>query len=82
MPNGTRKELVQKLSGTKRGLTLATPFHQFLNGVTRILPVMKNCMHLLGDRHFNAPGFRQTDRRCSRKNSFGDHAMHASNDFR
>jgi hypothetical protein len=43
---------------------------------------MKNRINLFGDRHFNAPSFGQADCRCSRKDSFGNHAMHASNDFR
>ncbi len=42
---------------------------------------MKDGIYLLRDRHFNAPGFGQSDCCRGRKDSFGDHAMHARNDF-
>src|ERR1700730_8437101 len=82
MPNGNRNNCGSERSGAKRRFALAATFHQFLDRIAWILAVVENRMHLLGDRHFDSTSPSQADCCCSCKDSFGDHPMHASNDFR
>src|ERR1035437_5121621 len=54
--------------------------HQISYGVLHGFPVLKNRVHLLGNRHFDPGSMGQSDRSVSGEYAFCDHAVHPPDD--
>src|ERR1035437_6362539 len=54
--------------------------HQISYGVLHGSPVLKNRVHLLGNRHFDPGSMGQSDRSFGGEHAFCDHAVHPRDD--
>src|SRR5580698_154625 len=59
---------------------LATSCHQFVDGFSRRLSAIQNCVHLSGDWHLHLAESCQLNSRARGKNTLGHHTVHACND--
>src|SRR5207244_3146251 len=76
---------VSRLLGLTAGevdLALATSCHQVLNGIARRFALAKNGVHLLGYGHFYSMLLRKLHGGISGVDTFGNHAVHASDNLR
>src|SRR5437588_3600185 len=64
------------------GLALAASGHESLYSFTGRFSLVQDGVHLLGDRHLHATGACESDGRRGGEDAFGDHAVHAGNNFR
>src|SRR6266498_3192965 len=53
-----------------------------MDGFFWALSIVQDGVHLLGDGHFYAASLGEAYRGCCREDSFGDHAVHSSDDVR
>ncbi len=63
------------------GFAFAGARHQYLDGFARGFALVQDGVHLFGDGHFHVAGVSQADGGGGGEDAFGDHAVHAGDDF-
>jgi hypothetical protein len=79
--NSETPDFMGKLAASQVDLTFTGPGHQVLNGVACGFSFIQDGMHLLGDRYFHSVSSRKLHGGVGGVNTFGDHAVHASDNL-